>query len=358
MAYTTIDDPSAYFQTTLYTGNGSNDLSITNGGNSDLQPDFVWIKQRDSRDHFLFDSVRGVLQYVASNTDAAESTLSDGLKSFNSNGFTIDDGVGINQNNDPHVSWNWKAGTSFTNDASSTGIGSIDSTGSVSTDAGFSIVKYNSSRSPSPVQTVAHGLGVKPDMLIFKNIDETQNWLVWNKTLATNKHLNLNTTSALSTDAGSLNNTAPTSTVFTIGADGRTNSTTNGNPIICYAFAEKKGYSKFGSYVGNGGGAANGNFIYTGFSPAFVMIKNTTHTYNWVIQDNKRNTFNPLDRYIYPNTSGAEAQNSIYDLDLLSNGFKVRSQRSETNDTNNGYIFMAFASNPLVTSTGVPATAR
>ena len=357
MSYTNgLDKPSDYFNTVLYTGNNTDNTSISG---LDFQPDWVWLKARNQADyHYSMDSVRGALKPLFQNDTSAEANFSDSLKSFNTDGFTLGTSGDLNAASQTMVAWNWKAGTSFTNDASSTGIGSIDSTGSVSTDAGFSIVKYNSSRSPSPVQTVAHGLGVKPDMLIFKNIDETQNWLVWNKTLATNKHLNLNTTSALSTDAGSLNNTAPTSTVFTIGADGRTNSTTNGNPIICYAFAEKKGYSKFGSYVGNGGGAANGNFIYTGFSPAFVMIKNTTHTYNWVIQDNKRNTFNPLDRYIYPNTSGAEAQNSIYDLDLLSNGFKVRSQRSETNDTNNGYIFMCFAENPFVTSTGVPATAR
>tara|TARA_R110000737_G_scaffold115992_1_gene148842 strand:- start:255 stop:983 length:729 start_codon:yes stop_codon:yes gene_type:complete len=239
-----IDKPSDYFNTKLYTGTGSSN-AITGVG---FQPDWVWIKSRsDALSHALFDVIRGTTKVLNSNATTAEYTNTDTLTAFGTDGFTVGSNTGVNTDGQTRVAWNWKAGTSFTNDASGTGIGSIDSAGSVNTDAGFSIVKYNSSRSPSPVQTVAHGLGVTPDMLIFKNLDESQNWLVWHKDIATNKHLNLNTTSALNTDAGSLNNTAPTSSVFTIGADGRTNSTTNGNPIICYAFCEKKGYSKFGS---------------------------------------------------------------------------------------------------------------
>ena len=353
MSYTNgLDKPSDYFNTVLYTGNNTDNTSISG---LDFQPDWVWLKARNQADyHYSMDSVRGALKPLFQNDTSAEANFSDSLKSFNTDGFTLGTSGDLNAASQTMVAWNWKAGTSFTNDASSTGIGSIDSTGSVSTDAGFSIVKYNSSRSPSPVQTVAHGLGVKPDMLIFKNITESQNWLVWHKDIATNKHLNLNTTSALSTDAGSLNNTAPTSTVFTIGADGRTNSTTNGNPIICYAFAEKKGYSKFGSVIGNGS-ATNGTFCYTGMKPSFVMVKNTASG-NWQLLDNKRNLFNVAVNSLSPDVSDAEYTTET-DIDFLSNGFKFY-ENYNLNKTGNTYIFAAFAENPFVTSSGVPATAR
>ena len=355
MAYTTIDKPSDYFNTVTYVANQTDDRQITVG----FQPDWTWLKDRDQAvNHDLYDSVRGATKYISSNKTNAEGTQTDGLKSFNSTGFTLGTGWGNQTTGDDYVAWNWKAGTSFTNDASATGIGSIDSAGSVNTDAGFSIVKYDSSRSPSAVQTVAHGLGVKPDMLIFKNLNESQNWLVWNKTLATNKHLNLNTTSALSTDAGSLNNTAPTSSVFTIGADGRTNSTTNGNPIICYAFAEKKGYSKFGSYTGNGN--ANGTFVYLGFKPAFFMIKRTDGSGDkWRMWDNKRSPFNVVDDSLACDETSAEYDDVSVSLDFLSNGCKMKmSGGGAGNGSGETYIFMAFAENPFVSSTGVAACAR
>jgi hypothetical protein len=357
MAYTDIDKPSDYFNTILYTGTGS-ELAVTGVG---FQPDWIWFKQRDAiRSNALVDSVRGRSKVVFSDLTNAEETSAastNDLVSFDSDGFTV--GItsasgSFNTSSGSHVAWNWKAGTSFTNDASATGIGSIDSTGSASDVSGFSIVSFTGTGSNG---TIKHGLSTAPSMVIIKRRDATNDWRVGSSAL-TNwvKHINLNTTAAESDLAVAFNSTAPTSSVFSVGTSISVNA--SGGTYIAYCFSNIQGYSKVGSYTGNGGGAANGNFIYTGFSPAFVMIKNTTHTYNWVIQDNKRNTFNPLDRYIYPNTSDAEAQNSIYDLDLLSNGFKVRSQRSETNDTNNGYIFMCFAENPFVTSTGVPATAR
>ena len=350
MAYTDIDDPSAYFQTTLYTGNGSNDLSITNSGNSDLQPDWVWIKQRDSRDHFLFDSVRGVLQYVASNTDAAESTLSDGLKSFNSNGFTIDDGVGINQNNDPHVSWNWKAGTSFTNDASSTGIGTIDSTGSVSDTAGFSIVSYTGTGSNG---TIKHGLSTVPKIMIVKERDNANNWFVYHYSLGATKQLILQETDAEASFTATWNDTEPTSSVFSVGTSNGTNR--SGGGLIAYCFAEKKGYSKFGSYTGNGN--ADGTFVYTGFKPALIIFKNAdSGSADWVLYDNKRDGFNSNNIALYPNASAGDDTGN--DPDILSNGFKQRATGSDRNGNGENIIYMAFAENPFVTSTGVPATAR
>ena len=352
MAYTDIDDPSAFFQTTLYTGNGSNDLSITNGGNSDLQPDFVWLKQRDSRDHFLFNSVSGIREYVASNTNAGEDTLADGLKSFDSDGFTIDDGVGINENNDPHVSWNWKAGTAFSNDASSTSVGSIDSAGSVSTTAGFSIIRFGGTGS---LGTVAHGLGVVPHAIFFKRLDANGAWASYHKPLGATKYMRLDSTSAQITASDEFNDTEPTSTVFTVETDGGVNASGTNN-MIAYCFAEKKGYSKFGSYEGNAN--ADGTFIYTGFKPAWVMTKSIDSTSNWEIKDSTRSPFNTIDDYIKANASAGEDTGvATHAMDFLSNGFKHKGSNDEVNGGET-YIFIAFAEQPFVTSTGVPATAR
>jgi hypothetical protein len=362
-----IDKPSDYFNTKLYTGDGDTASNKTGVG---FQPDFTWIKKRtdDAEDHALFDSVRGVSspKLLNSNGSGAEEThgnngylsgfLSDGF-SVATNGTNSEKWEYLNTSGDTFASWNWKAGGT----ASSNTDGSITSSVSANQDAGFSIVKYNSTRTPSAVQTVGHGLGVSPDVLIFKNLNETQNWLVWHKDIATNQHLNLNTTSALSTDAGSLNNTAPTSSVFTIGGDGRTNSTTEGNPIVCYAFAEKSGYSSMGSYTGNGS-ATNGTFIYTGFKPAFVMSKYTTGGSaggeGWNMFDNKRDAFNIVDLRVQANSSSAESSSTNHYHDFLSNGFKLRTVDGSANNSGATYIYMAFAENPFVTSTGVPATAR
>ena len=352
MSYTNgLDDPSASFQATLYTGNGSNDLSITNSGNSDLQPDWVWIKQRDSRDHFLFDSVRGVLQYVASNTDAAESTLSDGLKSFNSNGFTIDDGVGINQNNDPHVSWNWKAGTSFTNDASSTGIGATDSAGSVNETAGFSVCTYTGVGGTST--TIKHGLSTAPTVMLIKNRSSDKDWGVYHQGIGNTHRLYLNLTDAATSAIGTFRNTSPTSSIFTVGDHASVN--TSGNNYVAYIFSERQGHSKFGSYTGNAN--VDGTFVYTGFKPALIIFKNAdSGSADWVLYDNKRDGFNSNNIALYPNANAADDTGN--DPDILSNGFKQRATGSDRNGNGENIIYMAFAENPFVTSTGVPATAR
>ena len=352
MSYTNgLDDPSAFFQCTLYTGNGSNDLSITNSGNSDLQPDWVWIKQRDSRDHFLFDSVRGVLQYVASNTDAAESTLSDGLKSFNSNGFTIDDGVGINQNNDPHVSWNWKAGTSFTNDASSTGIGATDSAGSVNETAGFSVCTYTGVGGTST--TIKHGLSTAPTVMLIKNRSSDKDWGVYHQGIGNTHRLYLNLTDAATSAIGTFRNTSPTSSIFTVGDHASVN--TSGNNYVAYIFSERQGHSKFGSYTGNAN--VDGTFVYTGFKPALIIFKNAdSGSADWVLYDNKRDGFNSNNIALYPNANAADDTGN--DPDILSNGFKQRATGSDRNGNGENIIYMAFAENPFVTSTGVPATAR
>ena len=354
MAYTDIDDPSAYFQTTLYTGDG-NAQDVTNTGNSDLQPDWVWIAMRNSADNqVLFDSVRGVTKRLVSNLSSAESTVSDMVTAFNSDGFSVGTNSNVTGDGKTFAAWQWKAGTSFTNDASSTGIGTIDSTGSVNTDAGFSIVSYTGNQTSGA--TVAHGLGSKPAMMIFKERNGTTSWVVYhhkNTSAPATEYLQLNSSNATGDYAGYFNDTEPTSSVFTLGNDTGINQ--SGDTYIAYCFAEKQGYSKFGSYTGNGN--ANGTFVYTGFKPAFVMIKKTSGTSNWTIWDSVRQS-NEINKPLWGDLNSAEAAQSTVKLDLLSNGFKIRGNGSNVGSSGGSYIYMAFASNPLVTSTGVPATAR
>jgi hypothetical protein len=249
------------------------------------------------------------------------------------------------------VAWQWKAGTSFTNDASSTGIGSIDSAGSFNNDAGFSIVSFTGTGSNG---TIKHGLSTAPKMLIIKRRDPSQSWSVYHTSLGTNKRLYLDLTDAVETTTTACNNTAPTSSVFSVGTSNATNG--NGENMIAYCFAEKQGYSKFGSYTGNNN--ADGPFVYTGFKPAWLMIKIASGTTNnWMMYDNKRSTFNLTDKIFEANNNGAEGTG--LGIDMLSNGFKIRTTAGNGTNYNGGtYIYMAFAENPFVTSTGVPATAR
>ena len=344
MAYTTIDKPSDYFVSNLHTGNGSTQ-NITG---LDFAPNWVWIKDRgDTGHHQLIDTVRGATKYLSSNDTDAEATETSGLTSFNSDGFSLGNNTNFNSG-DPrtYVSWNWKAGTSFTNDASSTGVGSIDSTGSVNTDAGFSIVSFTGGGANA---TIAHGLGVVPKMIIAKARGRTSTWSVYHVSLGATKFLRFNSTDALGTEAGWWNNTEPASSVFTIGTNHYANTQ------IAYCFAEKQGFSKFGSYVGNAN--TDGTFVYTGFKPAFVIQKaSSASSYDWVILDNKRDPFNVADESLYANLSSAVQTSN--NTDFLSNGFKLRSTAAGNNGSGTTYIYMAFAENPFVTSTGVPATAR
>ena len=364
MAYTDIDKPSDYFETALWTGNGS----TTNITSLDFQPDFTWIKGRsDAIAHVVFDSVRsaGGNKELTPNETYAEggnSTISYGfLSSFNSDGFTVRNGTSspnqadyTNKNSSTYASWNWKAGTSFTNDASATGIGSIDSTGSVNQDAGFSIVSYTGTGSTG---TVAHGLGATPSMMIFKErADDAHGWITYhhkNTSAPATEFLLLNTTQATEDYADYFNDTAPTSSVFTIDTAGDINGSSD--TYIAYCFAEKQGYSKFGSYTGNGN--ADGTFVYTGFKPAWVLIKWVGGTSDWYIYDNKINPFNVMSKVFAPNIANAEITTSRL-MDFTSNGFKNRGSGNTTNASGENYIYMAFAENPFVTSTGVPATAR
>ena len=340
--YTTINKSTDYFNTKLYTGNGSTN-AITGVG---FQPDWVWLKSRSeaSTDHKLFDAVRQSPNFVSSNLNAAEAATSY-FSGFQSDGFTVTGNNGqYNQSSATYASWNWLA-----NGAGSANTdGSISSTVSASTTSGFSIVKWTGSGANA---TVGHGLGVAPKMIILKNTSEVYGWQVYHASLGNTKYVSLNSTDAQATSSQSWNNTSPTSTVFSVGASDSNNK--SGNTIIAYCFAEKAGYSKFGSYTGNGN--ADGSFIYTGFKPAFVIYKNTTQTDSWFIHDNKRQGYNPENELLFADLSNAES--TVNRLDLFSNGFKATDSDKGVNANGNNYIYMAIGQS-IVGSNNVPATAR
>ena len=351
-----IDKPSDYFETKLYTGT----QQARNITGLDFAPNWVWIKKRTgasgTSNHYLFDSVRGASKTLFSNATNAEDTNTNSLTAFNSDGFSLGNDTDVNVNNGTFVSWNWKAGASFTNDASGTGIGSIDSAGSFNNDAGFSIVSYtNTNQSAnSGVATIKHGLNTTPNVMILKDRDATSDWSVYHSSLPTNKYLALNKNDAGAVDTNIWNNTAPTSTVFTVGDNSYTNP--SNRKMIGYIFAEKKGYSKFGSYTGNGN--ADGTFVYTGFKPAYVMIKNTSATQSWLIYDNKISPFNVITALNFANSSSAEDPSAGARMDIVSNGFKLRVNHAGENGSGSSYIYMAFAEAPLVGTNNVPCTAR
>jgi len=348
MAYTTIDDPTIYFETVTYTGNGGTQ-TITTG----IDADWIWIKNRTSAEGSgMFDTVRGATKMLCSQNDDGESTTTNSLTAFGTDGFSVGANNRVNQNSNNIVSWNWKAGTSFTNDASSTSVGTIDSSGSTNQTAGFSIVSWTGTGSAG---TVAHNLGNVPEWYIIKNRGDANNWAVYHQKSNASPEdyaLYLDGNSAATDDSGLANDTAPTSTVFSL-TDGNYGNQSS-HTYIGYFFSEVKGYSKFGSYTGNGN--VNGTFVYTGFKPAWVIVKKTSATNNWVMMDNKRDPFNMMTKYLLANDNTAEGTG--LNFDFLSNGFKLKSASGGTNTSGATYIYMAFAENPLVTSTGVPATAR
>ena len=352
MAYSTISKPSLQFNTKLYTGNGGTQ-SITGVG---FQPDWTWIKNRTTagQGHHLYDAVRGVTKRLRSDSNSAESTASTGLTTFGTDGFTVGSNDGCNKNGIGIASWNWKAGTG---QGSSNTDGSINTTyTSVNTTAGFSICKWSGTGSAG---TIGHGLGAVPKMIICKNTDTSVNWIVYHNKLDAsapqNKYIELNATTALQ-DYPMWNDTAPTSSVFSVGSDIATNK--SGSPMIAYCFAEKTGYSKFGSYIGNGN--ADGTFVYTGFKPAFIMFKNMSNSQNWYMYDNKRTPTNFANYHIYADLSNAEAGGSTLGIDILSNGWKIKTNNDGWNGSGEKYIYMAIAEEPLVANVGasIPATAR
>ena len=350
MAYTDIDKPSDYFNTVTYTGNGTA-RNITTGLTT---TDWVWIKRRDgTANHRLTDVVRGATNMLSSNNTNATQTHAQTVTAFGTNTFSLgtdSGGYDVNTNSQTYASWNWSAGGS----ASSNTDGSITSTVSANTTAGFSIVSYTGTGANA---TVGHGLSAVPSVIIIKNRDEGTgyNWRVYhhkNTSAPETDRLNLNDTNATHDDISYWNDTAPTSSVVSIGTDSSLNK--SGDAHIAYCFAEKKGFSKFSSYVGNG--SSDGTFCFTGMKPSFVMCKRSSGTGNWQMFDSKREGYNVDNDGLQANLSNAEATDD--DLDILSNGFKLRGSGNDLNGSGETYIYMAFAENPFVTSTGVPATAR
>jgi hypothetical protein len=348
MAYTTINKSTDHFNTKLHTGNGA-EQAITGVG---FQPDWTWIKKRNNTAvHYLFDAVRGATYFLNSDQTYTNQDNAQSLKSFDSDGFTLGTMAGANNSSDTFVSWNWKA-----NGAGSANTdGSINTTAtSVNTTAGTSIIKYSGNGSAGA--TIGHGLGVAPKCVIIKRTDTTSNWIFGHEPLGFNKFLYLNTQDQVTTNAGAFNDTAPSSSVITLGSWNDVNNSSG--TYICYAFAEKQGFSKFGQYKGNGN--ANGPFIYTGFKPAFVFCRfiDAANGYDFVMIDNKRPGYNVTQNILEANTNDAENTNSNFKFDFLSNGFKFRGTESNFNDTNYDYIYWAIAEAPLVGSNNIPANAR
>jgi hypothetical protein len=359
MSFTNIDDPSAHFQIATWTGNATA-RNITNDGNSDLQPDFIWMKCRDSNTAHIWQlSNLGVTKYFRSNVTSAIATASSLISSFNTDGFGITNNSSNNVNTEKNVAWQWKAGG---NSTSSNTDGDITSTIQTNSTAGFTMGTYTGNGSDN--QTIGHGLGAKPNWIIVKRKDTAAAWLVWHEDNSANHVLrfytNTETDSASGRVSARASNSRGSSTIFTVyqGSSAYDNCNINGDTYVFWAWAEKQGYSKFGSYTGNGS-TTNGPFAYTGFKPAFVMIKARDATKNWVVLDHKRN-FNG-DRYtMYADTTSpdVETPSSGGHIDFLSNGFKIYDNWSLTNQNNIAYVYMAFAENPFVTSTGIMGTAR
>lgn len=346
MPYSSVDKGNNYFDTSLYTGTGSS-LSVSN---LNFQPDWVWLKGRSgATDHALYDAVRGVQKDLVSNATSAETTQTTGLTAFNSNGFTIGTLAKLNTSSATYTSWNWKANGA----GSSNNSGTITSTVSANTTSGFSIVSYTGTGSTA---TVGHGLGVAPKMIIRKKRSGADAWNVYHSSIGNTGAVFLNLTNAVDTNSGYNNNTSPTSTVFSNGTDSMVNG--NGSTYIAYCFAEVKGFSKAFSYTGNG--STDGTFVYCGFRPAWIIIKKSDGSVqNWVMHDSKRSTYNLSQNKLYANLSDAEGTDATnYNLDILSNGFKLRSSNSDVNSSGGAYIGFAIAENPFVTSKGLPVTAR
>jgi len=332
MAYTTINKSSLFQNQVIYSGNGSA-RTISGVG---FQPDFTWIKSKSGTAwHQLTDSVRGNTYQIASNSNGAGGTSVQGITSWNSDGFALGTNGDFNSGSNSFVSWNWKAGTAVSGNTSGSGTYKTY-TGSVNTTSGFSIIKYTGNGTAG--HTIPHHLGAVPKMIIVKKIASGADWMVYHNQLGTtnpsDKYLSLNTTAA--EDNGGWNSTMPTSSVFTVSADQRVN--TNNISYIAYVFTDKQGYSKFGKYIGNGGN--DGAFVYTGFKPAFVMVKLISATQDWWIGDSERPGYNTSALVLKPNATDNENQ-SWSSHDLVSNGFKIRNSDGAANSSGGSYIYMA-----------------
>jgi len=363
-----IDKPNLHFNTLLYTGNNTNPRTITGVG---FQPDMVWKKERNagfSIGNMMYDVVRGlgVNKHISTVSSAVQGDGNDAefgyFTGLTSDGFSVAAGSSgddyVNDSSYNYVVWNWKAGGG---QGSSNTSGTINTTyTSANTTAGFSICSWTGTGSAG---TIGHGLGAVPKLIIVKRLDSADTWWVRHDSLGNNDaYLALNETNSSSTSGGSglWNSTAPTSSLFSVGTNTGVNG--SGGSYVGYLFAEKKGYSKIGKYTGDG--RSDGPFVYTGFKPAFVIGKKSNgNADNWYLLDNKRIGYNEDNYWLYPNLNNSEygsdqSNHTAYHADLLSNGFKIRSQDDMVNGNSNVYVFWAFAENPIVGSNKVPAVAR
>ena len=356
MAYTTIDDPSAHCQAVIWTGNATDDRAINIG----MQPDLVWWKHRTSASywHYIVDSSRGIGNQLYTNGADAEGTHSGGhVKSYTSTGITIDDDQAINHGSTTYASWMWKANGGTRTTFSESGANPAGGY-QANTTAGFSIVDYTGTGSSGG--TLAHGLGAVPKMFMVKSRSIGDSWTVYhahNTSAPETDMLKLDENVATSDNVVFWNDTAPTSTVFTVdGGNGEPKVNQDSATYIAYVWTEIKGYSKFGTYRGNN--SADGQFVYTGFSPAIIMIKRTDSSGSWVINDSTRNTYNQANNTLVPNEAWVESTNDYYAIDILSNGFKIRNNNPETGGSGTTNVYAAWAEHPFVSSEGVPCTAR
>ena len=354
MAYTTIDKSSDYFNTLLYTGNKTASTTISGVG---FQSDFTWIKSRTTAENqHAFDAVRGGGNRLYPNLANAQGYVATTLTSWTSDGFVTGTDDGTNANGENFVAWNWKMGTTSVPSGGSITPSAV----SINTTAKQGIYKYTGNGTLG--QTIAHGLGQAPKFIMVKNAGGSYDWACYHAnidndlTQAGDYFLRLNTTAARDNNSGYFNDTITTDTVITLGSDNPVNH--SGNEMIMYAFCDVQGYSKMGSYVGNGN--ADGPFLYCGFKPAYIMIKASSISGNeWNIWDNKRNPSNVAEKVLWANTSNTEAEVAYdYDIDMLSNGFKAKTADARLNQSGAKYMYMAFAEAPLVGSNNVPATAR
>ena len=356
MAYSTINDPSAQFQTVLYTGNGGTQ-SITNDGNSNLQPDWIWTKERSNtstnQNHTITDSSRGNTKQLFINSTSADATSSAFVTSFDSDGFSLGDNANINYNSATYVGWQWKANGGTT---SSNSDGSITSYTQANNTAGFSIVYYSGNGSNNA--TVGHGLSAAPQLIITKNRSATYNWVTWSEELSSTKIMVVDMDLAEFTPSGGYYSNVGSSTYQLVqGSSNLTNVNANGNDYIAYCFRSIKGYSKFGKYTGNG--SSDGTFVYTGFKPAWIMTKRIDAAGAWNIQDLKRSPFNVQDNFLQANDADPEAAAGGTGIwDALSNGFKLRQNLSSTNASGGTFLYLAFADQSLVGTNNVIALAR
>ena len=327
MAYTTIDDPELYFQARAYTGNGGTQ-SITLDGDNDLSPNFVWIKNRDGTDiHALYDSVRGANKNLRSDETSAEGSQSDGLTSFDSDGFSVGAAGSVNTNTNNFASWSWKE----------------DAT------AGFDIVTYTGDGQAN--RTVDHSLGVTPEQIWFKRRDSTNNWINYDKTLGTGHYLTFNLNGTTDSASGAWC-TPGSSNIQLNQVFSATN--TNTATYVAYCFASVQGYSKVGTYKGNGN--SDGTFVYTGFRPAFLIYKNTDTADNWFVHDNKRQGYNDQNELLFGDITQAES--TVDRIRFCANGFKTLDSDKGVNKSGDVYVYYAVAEQPLVNSNGVPGNAR